>query len=169
MEKMRFENLKGYSIVEDKPKSSWWTTIYEYTAKENPLTFVHSDGARYRPDNHFFTDQGSVPRFPPFIRMFVPKDRFLGFYLHDSGYAFGGLWINGAFRVMTRKQVDDLLYDMILADPIPGSKATAWLVWSHVRLYGGLAGWGKGDVGKPKPSNGSRINPHGIDGVLKKA
>jgi len=197
MEKMRFENPGGYSITEDITKSTWWDTVYEYTAKEKPLTFVHSDGTRLQPDRHFFTNQGSIPRFPPFIRMFIPKDRFLGFYLHDSGYMDKGLWVlkpserpmkwtmtatvdetgmighephgEYVFTEMTRKQVDDLLYDMILADPIPGSTATAWLVWSHVRMYGGWSGWGKGDVGKPKPANRSRVNPHGTDHVLKKA
>ena len=160
-----FENPAGYSICEDVEKSTWWTTIYEYTAREKALTFVNKHGTRYQPDRHFFTDQGSIPRFPPFIRMLIPKDRFLGFYLHDSAYMDKGLWIDGRFTPMTRKQVDDLLYDMILADPIPGSKATAGLVWSHVRMYGWTAGWGKGDAGKPKGS----IDPLGGGGILQLA
>jgi len=171
MEKMRFENPEGFTLRYDTGLSTWWDTIYELRLDAaHPLTFVVQNGDRYRPDRHYFTNLGTVPRFPPVVRCIVPKDRFpCGFAMHDSGYAFGGLWINGTFRVMTRKQVDDLLYDMILADPIPGSTATAWLVWSHVRMYGGWSGWGKGDVGKPKPANRSRVNPHGTDHVLKKA
>jgi len=165
-EVMRFENPQGFSLVPDPAKSTWWTTIYQYRAKTHPLTFVHSDGTRYQPDKHFFTDQGSIPRFPPFVRMCVCKDRFLGFYLHDSGYMDGGLWTDGVFRHMTRKQVDDLLYEMILADPIPGNKATAWLIWVHVRMYGGFCGWHKRDVGKTKPPT---IDPHQAGGVIRQA
>lgn len=144
-----FQNTTGFSLTYDAAHSSWWTTVYEFALDPvAPLTFLDRNGDAWEPNRRYHTDQGSIPRFPPFVRMLIPKDRFLGFYLHDSGYVFGGLWKHGAFRVMTRKQVDDLLYDMIRADPKPGWRSTAWTIWSHVRMYGGLAGWCKGDRGK---------------------
>jgi len=166
-EKMRFENPEGFSLRYDTALSNWWDTIYEFRLNPvHPLIFVAGNGDRYQPDRRYHTNLGSVPRIPPFIRAIIPKDRFPdGFCMHDSGYAFGGLWVNGAFRVMTRKQVDDLLFDMILHDPHPGNQASAYLVWVNVRLYGGMCGWKKGDVGKKKAS----VNPHGTDGILKQA
>lgn len=144
-----FENVAGYRICQDVELSSAWKAVYRFSLNRvRPLTFVDGNAIRWQPNRSFSTDQGSVPRFPPCVRCVVPKDRFLGFYLHDSGYMNGGLYADGEFKPMSRKQVDDLLYEMILGDPIAGSRATAWLIWSHVRMYGWAAGWKKGDRAK---------------------
>jgi len=171
-----FLNPKGYTLVEDPAKSSWWEIVYECTLDpKHPLGFLSEAGNRYQPDRHFFTNQGSLPRVPPFVRMIWPKDRFLGFLIHDSGYIHGGLWMwselcgRMAFKTMTRKQVDDLLYEMILADPIPGNRASAWMIWSHVRMYGGFCHFGAGDsearYGKQPPT----VDPLGTNNILRQA
>jgi len=164
METMSFENPGGFDLHYSPDLTTAWKTIYRFElCRRTPLSFVDRHGARWQPNRSFYTDQGSVPRFPPFLRLIVPKDRFLAFYIHDSGYVFGGLYVDGKFRNMTRKAVDDLLYDMILADPKPGNRAVAYAVWMQVRLYGGWCGWKRGDIGK-RP-----IDPHGMGGVLKMA
>lgn len=143
---------------------SWWpvrTTIYDCALnRKTPLTYVDANGDRWRPDWHYETDMGSVPRLSQLI---IPKDRFLGFYLHDSGYAHGGLWSLKLFRIgppglrnfdtrwifvgLSRRDVDDMLRAMILADPCPGCRGTADAVWAAVRLAGWTA-WNKGDLRK---------------------
>lgn len=161
---MRFENIDGFDLHYDPIRSTWWDTIYRFDLDPiHPLTFVDSFGCRLQPNRVYCTNLGSVPRFPPFIRALVPKDRFpAGFAMHDSGYAFGGMWVNGAFVSMTRKQVDDYLYYMMLSDPHPASRTTAWIVWTHVRAYG-FVSWKKGDVCKES------INPFGTGGILRPA
>jgi hypothetical protein len=128
--------------------------IYEYEADvKHPLTFVHPDGRQFRPDNHFFTDMGSVPRV---LQILVPKDRFLlGFILHDSCYRFKGLWVSGnngksfLFTELLRAEADELLRLMAIYDPCPGNWLTSSAVWAGVRI-GGWYGWGRGDERKPK-------------------
>ena len=120
--------------------------MFEFTNDpHDPLTFA--DDILIRPDNHFRTDMGSVPRTLQFI---APRwfNRFRypqSYILHDSGYSHHGHWVaaNGSdwhFVKMTRKQVDDLLYDMIIAEG--GSHANARTIWLGVRL-GGRGAWGK--------------------------
>jgi hypothetical protein len=140
---MNFINPKGYWLVKDEEKSTWWKAIYDFSlVLHAPLTFHDGSGRAITPNRHYLTDMGSIPRFPPILQAVVPKDRFLGFFHHDSGYEFGGLHVDGVFTPMTRRQIDDLLFDMILADPIPGGRAIAWTVWSQVRLFG------RGNFGK---------------------
>jgi hypothetical protein len=132
----------------------WHKTIYQYDENSlSPMTFVHPDGRWIRPNKSFQTDQGSIPRV---YRVIIDKDRFLIFYLHDSGYMEKGLWVSldqgktWTFQEMTRAEVDDLLLPGISFDPCPGNAATAYAVWSAVRIFGGMAGWGKGDRKKRK-------------------
>lgn len=147
--KPRFENVKGFALTPDPKRSTWRKTIYEYQANPmTPLTYIDADEVEYRPDNHYFTDQGSVPRIAQLV---IPKDRFLGFYFHDSGYIHGGLYVRFPrspvfiFRHMFRRQVDDLLHDMVLADPCPGWKLTADAIWGTVRIGGAFCEYGAGD------------------------
>ena len=127
------------------------TAIYSFELTDtHPLFFVHPDGRWIQPNRAFETDQGSVPAL---VQLFIPKDRYLGFYFHDSGYASKGLWVshNGGktwvFDPMTRRQVDELLKLMVPLDPVPGSKLEATNIWLGVRL-GGWVSFGKGDLKK---------------------
>lgn len=131
-------------------------TIYEFQLNQKtPLTFIHPDGRMFQPDRHFFTDQGSVPRV---LQTIVPKDRFVGFYLHDSAYRFKGLYVscNGGqsyrFEEMLRVEVDELLKVMIKYDPYPGNVVLQYGILAGVRV-GGWYGWGRGDERKPTPTN----------------
>ena len=123
--------------------SLWWAPkpLYEFTlAIRDPLTYVGADGREYQPDRRYQTDKGTIPR--P-LQVLMPSDLFeRSFLLHDSGYAFGGLWITGAFVVMTRAAVDALLREMILAEG--GTEVQAWMVYAAVRTFG-FGGWRKGD------------------------
>lgn len=161
-----FDYPKGYTLVKDPIRSTWRKAIYEFTLDGNfPLTYVSASGVKYRTDRHFYTDQGSVPKL--FCQLFVPKDRFLGFYLHDSAFIHGGLWMNEpqwemtteigrdgmlnfvpkfVFREMTREKVDALLHDMVLADPRPGWNFTANCVWLGVRIGSLWTHYGEGDA-----------------------
>ena len=164
--KAHFDYPKGYSIVKDTVRSTWWKAIYEFTLDAKfPMTYVATDGTRIRPDIHFFTDQGTVPRLG--LQFFVPKDRFLGFYFHDSCCIHGGLWVwkpipivnkdgtisfspfrdSYVFVKFTRAEADTLLHDMVLADPKPGWGITADAVWVGVRIGSLWTGssYGKGD------------------------
>jgi hypothetical protein len=158
-----FLNIKGYTLVEDKERSAaYGKAIYEYTAvKKHPLTYVDKQGDLWRPDNHFFTDQGTVPKLPQIL---IPKDRFLGFYFHDSARKFGGLWkwnvmaLDNAptttrdlwvFQPLPIKQTDAMLYDMAMADPVTPWHITAAIVLAAVSINAKVRGskeYGKGDM-----------------------
>lgn len=147
---MIIANPSGFTLSYDPDKSTWWDTVWHFQLdRDNPMTFISERKEYIQPDRSYHTNLGSIPRFPPFLRALVPPTRFpCGFAMHDSGYASKGLWIDGRFCRMSRREVDNILYDMILCDPRPGTKLTAYLVWSQVRMYGGMCGWGKGDIGK---------------------
>lgn len=158
-----FKNPEGFKMVEDSHQKAWWQTQYHFTLDlEKPLTLVTDDG-EWQPNRKFDTDDASIPRFPPVVRFLIPTNRFLAAKLHDSGYIEGGLWLNGAFRVMTRKQIDDLFKVGMEADPAPAWSATIFTVWSHVRMYG-WAAWNNA-----RRKQRSKLNPHGTDGILKTA
>ena len=109
----------------------------------DPLTCcLH--GILYRPDFHFFTDKGSVPRLiqtiAPYYFDRAKYER--AYYFHDSAYAHGGVWVavhgGWEFKKITRKQADTMLRDMILLEN--GSKMNARLIYAGVRA-GGWASW----------------------------
>jgi len=86
---------------------------------------------------------GSIPlTLQSLIPVWFAKDRFPKSYIfHDSGYKNGGHWmmIDGAwlFVPMTRREIDDLLHDMILAEG--GSDSAANTIWAGVRAGGYFA------------------------------
>jgi hypothetical protein len=144
-----FYNPKGYTLTPDPARSRWWKTIHELQVdKKQPVTFCNN-GLEYRMDNHLFTDGGSVPK--PF-QFFISPLRYIGFPFHDSGYLEGGLWVSPQFRdcfefrKMSRREMDDLLYEMCLGDPNPSCLVTADVIWAAVRLGGEYADYGKGDA-----------------------
>ena len=127
--------------------SFWGKEMYEFTNDDaDPLTCC-VDGILYRPDHHYKTDLGSVPRTFQFILPeYFAKDRYVKSYLfHDSAYNHGGVWVavNGGweFKAITRKQADEMLRDMILLEG--GSKANARLIYWGVRAGGRFSWQGK--------------------------
>ena len=151
---MKWINPEGYDCVKDIEKSSWWKAIYHLKLdRNNPLILEDDDGTQYRTSWEYWTDMGSVPRFPPIAQCVVPKDRFLSFFPHDQCYEFGTIWkrrpyadLDGKIAYtpwmeydVTREFADDLLYRGALCDPIKPWKITAYIVWKQVRL------WGKGN------------------------
>ena len=124
----------------------WGKQIYEFrNNRRTPLTATCGI-VQYKPDNHFFTDLGSVPLTLQYsLPKWFAKDRYIRAYIfHDSAYKHGGVWvcINGkwTFRNLTRKQADDMLYHMLIAEG--ASKANARAIWLGVRA-GGWYSWGK--------------------------
>jgi len=117
--------------------------IYEFNNDPvDPLTYCA--GVRIiRPDQHFLTDMGSVPKTLQYIApKWFAKDRFPKAYIfHDSGYKHGGHWlaVKGGWRFfkMTRQMVDELLLDMIIAEG--GGEIAANLIYAGVRSGGWLA------------------------------
>lgn len=149
----------GYEINEVRQQRYmlvFYKTIYEFILnRKQPLMYVSDNGTMYQPDAHFETDQGSIPRC---LQFFVQKDRFLGFYFHDSGYRFKGLWVSydsgktWRFVELLRAEVDALLREMIKNDPYSGNIITRCAIWVGVRI-GGWYGWGRGDERKPVLKN----------------
>lgn len=121
---------------------------------KDPLTY--GEMLLVRPDNHFFTDLGSVPRtLQKWVPIWFDRARWPKSYIfHDSGYKHGGHWIaaNGSdwhFVEMTRKDVDRYLYEMLLAEG--AGKTNAKLVYWGVRI-GGVKAWKKKVAPKDTPS-----------------
>ena len=122
----------------------WGKQIFEFTNNPtNPLT-CELKGTMYRPDNHFFSDLGSVPKsLQTLLPKWFAKDRYpLSYLYHDSGYKHGGHWVAAPgdwhFIKMTRKQVDNILREMIILEG--GGKANARTIWLGV-WAGGWASW----------------------------
>ena len=158
-----FANIEGYRTVVDPEASTWWETWeHFYLDPIYPLTLVTKEG-NWQPNRSFLTNRASIPRVPPFIRCLVPKDRFLMAFLHDSGYIEGGLWFCGSFRVMKRKEIDDLFRVGMMADPEKPWKITVDMVWSNVRLYG-WAAWNS-----HRKRHKCRIDRNDAGGILKMA
>lgn len=155
------------------PRYSWlhWLTrrlpgrvfckaIYDFRNNpDDPLTFHCPDGTEIQPDRHMESDQGSVPAL---IQWLVQKDAYDGFYPHDSGYEFRGLWCRRRERFdscgyvdflppeasqmaeafhfvpFTREQVDSLLWATVGADG--GSRAERNGIYAAV-VAGGASVW----------------------------
>jgi hypothetical protein len=136
-----------YSLCPDHWEGGMWgKQIYEFTNHKNDPLTCKMGLILYRPDRHFYTDLGSVPKtFQKLLPRWFAKDRFAKSYIfHDSAYKHKGVWVNvngkWEFRALTRKQADEMLYEMILLEG--GSRAAARLIYAGVRM-GGWRGWGK--------------------------
>ena len=146
----KFVNPEGYRLCKDvKLSGIRRKPIYKVELDEaNSLCYF--DGVYYwQPDRHYFSDMGSVPRLAQVFAAFGKDHYLLSYLFHDCAYTFKGLYRSdlGArfgyeFFALTRKQADEMLYDMIRAEG--GWRITAWAIYRAVRL-GGWIGWGKGD------------------------
>jgi hypothetical protein len=136
-----FMNKLGYNMTKipctDPP-------LYDVSLTADlPLCFVTRQEVILEPNRHFVSDRRSGPNI---LDTIIPRDGYLLSYLmHDSGYAFGGFWIGGRFTKFSRKEVDDLIYDMLISEG--AWPTTAWLVWANVRAFG-ASHWRKGDKRK---------------------
>lgn len=119
-------------------------TIYRFELMpDTPLTFIHPDGRWMQPCKLFETDQGSVPWL---MQRWIPKDRFIAFYLHDSSYLTAYAWTSfdhgetWGKQTLTRREADAILKIGTLLDPAPATERQARAIWLGVRL-GGWAAW----------------------------
>ena len=133
------EGYGGYGVVERPDLAPLHgKMMYEFTLNpHNPLTFHDPAGIYLQPDRHgFLSDQGSIPRL---LQRYFPKDEFpRSYYMHDScclhhGAYFSHSGIPGSFDFyhLSRKQVDDLLRQMVRAEG--GSWGRAYAIWMGVR------------------------------------
>ena len=134
-----FRNPKGYtlSIVTGSRKFEFQLDLLA------PLTYLDGAGNDYEPDRHFWTDLGSVPWCEEWVPGYS-RNR-LAFIFHDSTYntvpGLGhGLYVRAPgfheFRwvALTRRQSDDLMRVMLLAEGVRPS--TARCIWAAVRVFG---------------------------------
>ena len=137
-------------------KKAWkrlnYTALYEFiNDPDDPRTYHHPDGYLVRPDNHFITDMGSVPKIlQGLLPILFSKDLWLGDYcMHDSGYKHGGLWFAKhdvtvfIFCKMPRSRVDEMLDITIHASG--GGCLSSAPIWFGVRI-GGWMSFDKGDL-----------------------
>jgi hypothetical protein len=140
----RFLNPQGYKAPwhhNIKQMLIFTKAIFEFTSDPNaPITFEDSNYNQWRTNNHFFTDWGSIPII---LQPIIPKDIYLGYLFHDSGYGEHGLWIkkcgknNFEFKELTIKEVNELLYQMMMSQN--AWKITATTVYDTLQVVGRFA------------------------------
>ena len=114
------------------------TTVLTRTLKDpsqnyvydGSLEFACDDGVTYRP-RRFITDEATIPRIFWWIPGFGPDDWVEAAILHDWMYVEHD--VNAMFTV-TRRQVDDYMYEAILACGY--SRIVAYFAWLGVRIGG---------------------------------
>lgn len=137
----RWINERGYGLTAVPDDRPWWRrclgrTVYEFRLDARaPLTLWlwSSYPQLIQPNRKYTTDLGSIPRG---VQPLIPKDSFIkSFLLHDSGYKFGGMWVNGAFVPMERIDIDALcLLDGIEAEG--GGPVVRRAIYAAVRAFG---------------------------------
>ncbi len=134
--KAYFINSEGYSAPIDHYEYSFLnilapTPIYDFRLHHvRPLSFFDYQGRTIKPKSRYLTDFGSIPR--PVQAIITPNR--ISYLFHDSGYKSGGLSINGSFKELERKEIDDLLLEMLLVEGEAFAKSYA--VWCAVRMFG---------------------------------
>ena len=143
----KFVNPGGYALTKlPRPARPWYHPVwwnppaYYHVSMDidHPLTWV--DRYEARTGSQFTSDKGSVPAVFEWV---IRDDAFLlSFLYHDSAYHSGGWYVHQAngfrFVELTRRQADDILYDMVISEG--GSVQQARLIWAAVRM-GGARGW----------------------------
>lgn len=108
----------------------------------DPLRFWLDGTTWIAPGNRFDgCDFGSVPL--ALQGLVSPLCAPRSFVLHDYFYEFHGWWARTGFVRISRKQADDMLYDMMRAEGC--DKWTASKTWAGVRA-GGWAVWPKDEI-----------------------
>ena len=139
-------SVTGRYHLSDPRRVGRWpfsNTVWEFTNDaDDPLTIHCRGGWLLRPDRHFLTDGGSIPRI---LRWVYDAWCFVrAFLFHDSGYESRGVWVahelareQWAFRHMTRQALDLLLRRLVPLDG--GSLWDARIIYRAVRMFGWLA------------------------------
>ena len=135
-----FYNPMGYDLHMVCGDNEW----FEFNLDPvNPLTYWDATGGDWQPDRHFFTDRGSQGYFVSMVPGFE-RNR-LAYLFHDSAYTWvawkgHGLYyrapdqIEFTFRPMTRRQVDDLMREMLITEGVRPWAARC--IWAAVRAFG---------------------------------
>lgn len=112
----------------------WEVPLWEYRSDWlDPLTYTCANGDKLTPDRHMLTSDGmSSPPFMWHIKGLAQTDFPMSVYFHDTATRYGGLYVNGFFKTLTMKQVNDLLYFMVLAEG--GTKKQASRIYFGVSL-----------------------------------
>lgn len=131
-----FHHYERYAVVLRKP-------IFEFTLHELlPLTFIDDRGRAWRPDRHFFTDGGSVPKCLQWA--FDPLDALPGYIFHDAACLHGGLWCmepggyTFEFHKLGRYERDAMLY--AIQEICGMGRIKRDLVWCGVRAFALVTG-----------------------------
>ena len=119
------------------PKTYWEATL---DARFPLMLQRHSDGLLIMGDRHESeTDLGSIP--PPFRSWFPDTELPAAYYMHDSGYRYGGFWVAETldapwtFRRFDRATIDELcLLDAMEAGGV--STARRRTIHRCVRMFG---------------------------------
>ncbi len=111
---------------------------------EHPFQYRLKDGTLVRFADGFPTDRGTVR--PIVAQLWIAKDRFSGFYAHDSIYSTGGCWIlrvgstEWEWQKVSFTEANAMLKTMCRCDPVPCGWWKAQIVWTGVAL-GGWVGY----------------------------
>ncbi len=138
-----------YSMVANGVVKRWRLWCYSQVAvfafkndPVEPLTFHLDDGTWIRPGRSFDgCDFGSVPLVLQGVVSPLCAPR--SFVLHDYFYEFHGWWTATGFVTITRRQADDMIYDMCRAEGC--GRYTAGKIWLGVRA-GGAGVWPKDNI-----------------------
>lgn len=142
---MKWLNKKGYDLSNPRKKRwglFWTSTTWDVSInKRFPLTFEWSDKSRWTCNWNFPSDLGSIP--PPLQSLpRLDADEYPSSYLfHDCGCQHGGLYHNGVFVELTRKQLDNMLADWWIPAE-GGGKLSRSIIYFGVRIgaYFGIGG-----------------------------
>ena len=112
----------------------WEVPLWEYQSDWlYPLTYTCTNGDKLTPDRHLLlSDCMSSPPFLWSIKGLAQTDFPMSVYFHDTANRYGGLYVNGTFKLLTIQQVNSLLYSMVLAEG--GTKFQAARIYAGVTL-----------------------------------
>ena len=135
----RFENEAGYAMTICPGTDKFFFRLDEVL----PLTYHDGPANSLQPDRRFSTDLGSIPDIVSWLPGYAPNR--LAFLFHDSAYNTvsgrgHGLYLQTCgsgpfvFVSMSRRQVDDLMREMLIAEGVRPSAAR--VIWVAVRMFG---------------------------------
>ena len=112
----------------------WKVPLYEYQSDPiDPLRYYSVSGYRIEPDRHILPSDGmSSPPILWRVKGLAQTDFPMSVYYHDSATRYGGVYINGQFRLASWQQVNAWLYEMVIAEG--GTMAQAGRIYAGVTL-----------------------------------
>jgi hypothetical protein len=137
-----------------------------YVEQDRPFQYRLKDGTLIRLADGFPTDRGSVR--PMVAQYWIAKDRFTGFYAHDSIYSTGGVWLKRPGKDSAWEwykvgyfEANALLKAMCRNDPVPCGWWKAQIVWLGVTA-GGWVGWRGNEPHGTAPTDNEKPEPFDI-------